>query len=91
MGEIIQIELTLSKLPWAKSSPRDMIQQKATITGEELCAQMPSPFLQCYNYIQSLKPIEMPRHSFINECLKRCIPLNVKPNDPYDWEIIDGI
>ncbi|MCP9265221.1 hypothetical protein DINM_020461 [Dirofilaria immitis] len=85
------IELSLSKLPWAKSSPRDMVQQKATITGEELCAQLPLPFLQCYNYIRSLKSTEMPRHDFINECLKRCIPLNVKSNDPYDWEIIDNV
>ncbi|KAK6112985.1 Protein kinase domain family protein [Brugia pahangi] len=91
MGWIYSIiELTLSKLPWAKSAPRDMIQQKAAITGEELCAQMPPPFLQCYNYVKSLKPTEMPRHSFINECIKRCIPLNTRPNDPYDWEITNA-
>ncbi|EJD74725.1 CK1 protein kinase [Loa loa] len=90
MGLIYSIiELALSKLPWARSAPRDMIKQKATITGEELCAQLPLPFLQCHNYIQSLKPTEMPRHNFINECLKQCIPLNVQPTDPYDWEIID--
>ncbi|KAL3990751.1 Protein kinase domain family protein [Acanthocheilonema viteae] len=91
MGWIYSIiELALSKLPWAKSALRDMVQQKLTITGEQLCAQMPPPFLQCHNYIQSLKPTEMPHHNFINQCLKRCIPLNVKPNDPYDWEIINN-
>uniref|UniRef100_A0A915PY01 non-specific serine/threonine protein kinase n=1 Tax=Setaria digitata TaxID=48799 RepID=A0A915PY01_9BILA len=90
MGWIYSIiEMALSKLPWAKSTTRDMIHQKTTITGEQLCSELPLPFLQCYNYIQSLKPTEMPRHTFIIECLKSCIPLNVRSNDPYDWEITD--
>ncbi|VDK66721.1 unnamed protein product [Gongylonema pulchrum] len=81
------IELALSRLPWAKSAPREMVKLKAKISGEELCAQMPPPFLQCHNYIQRLKPTEMPRHDFINSCLKSCIPRGVKPDDPYDWEV----
>ncbi|VDN02093.1 unnamed protein product [Thelazia callipaeda] len=81
------IELALSKLPWARSTPREMIRQKASITSEELCAQMPAPFLQAYKYALSLRPTQMPKHAFFNECLKQCIPLGVKPNDPYDWDI----
>ncbi|VDN95684.1 unnamed protein product [Brugia pahangi] len=68
-----------------------MIQQKAAINGEELCAQMPPPLLSCHNCVKSLQPAEMSRNSFINDCIKRCIPLNARPNDPHDWEITNAI
>lgn len=64
-----------------------MVKMKTTMTSEEICSGMPTPFLQCYNYVDKLKSTQMPKYEFIHECLKRCIPDGVNDDDPYDWEI----
>uniref|UniRef100_A0A0M3K8S7 Reverse transcriptase domain-containing protein n=1 Tax=Anisakis simplex TaxID=6269 RepID=A0A0M3K8S7_ANISI len=82
-----QIEITLSKLPWAKSSPREMLRMKENMSIEEICNEMPEPFIECYKYINELKSNQFPEHIKMHNYLNQCRPSNTKTDDPYDWEI----
>uniref|UniRef100_A0A914ZZK5 non-specific serine/threonine protein kinase n=2 Tax=Parascaris univalens TaxID=6257 RepID=A0A914ZZK5_PARUN len=80
------IEITLSKLPWAKSTPREMLHMKENMTAEEVCAQMPPPFVECYNYISQLKSTEFSEHVKMHKWLRDCRPTSTETGDPFDWE-----
>ncbi|CAJ0601844.1 unnamed protein product [Cylicocyclus nassatus] len=82
------IELGDGSLPWSKMREENAIRDsKKETTVDKLCKNQPK-MLKFAEYVLSMKYETMPEYDKITKMLESCHPPDVKPSDPYDWEVI---
>ncbi|KAH9007539.1 kinase-like domain-containing protein, partial [Lactarius hengduanensis] len=63
-------------LPWtatsAYSSQKAVLQKKQSVTAEELCEGLPTPFCNFVTYVRSLGFDEKPDYQYLHSILSRC-------------------
>ncbi|KAH9045776.1 hypothetical protein EDB85DRAFT_1853418, partial [Lactarius pseudohatsudake] len=63
-------------LPWtatsAYSNQKAVLQKKQSVTAEELCKGLPTPFCNFVTYVRSLGFDEKPDYQYLHSILSRC-------------------
>ncbi|KAH9015681.1 hypothetical protein EDB84DRAFT_1277226, partial [Lactarius hengduanensis] len=64
-------------LPWtttsACSDQKAVLQKKKSVTAEELCEGLPTPFFNFVTYVHSLGFDEKPDYQYLHSILSRCL------------------
>jgi hypothetical protein len=86
------IELIIGELPWRAVTDRDTIlHMKESVSADELCAQVPSQFIQIYESLLRLNYEDKPDYDMIltllTEAMRGSSPAPF--SEVYDWELLD--
>ena len=80
----------LGYLPWTDISIRNdekaILRKKTSVTVEELCAGLPSPFSKFVTYVRSLGFDQKPDYQYLHSILLQC--LQVEANQPVEASLI---
>lgn len=75
-------------LPWARSTARGdneaVLQVKSSITAEELCEGLPTPFSKFVSYVRSLAFDKKPDYQYLHSILSRISESETKIDQPSD-------
>lgn len=62
---------------------------KERCDNKMLLKNLPLFFIEFLEHISKLQYFDTPNYSLLNQCFEKSIAeLNIKPNEPFDWELI---
>jgi serine/threonine protein kinase len=85
------IEMWAGKLPWTKlTDPKKIYAMKLSIDMIDLIQKMPKPIWNVWKLLKKLSHAEEPPYRLIMAFIEQAIiEMNVKWEDPYEWELME--
>lgn len=82
-------------LPWEMIDLEDtdaereaIVEQKKTISAQELCNDLPPVFVRYIEYIRSLRPGDKPRYAMLREWFRSEFRKAYEYDAVYDWTVV---